>query len=137
MTFFSLVLTPNDVNSCVNMFRQHTETLCPKCGINKTITVKKTLRLTMAVIDIDYGAFIRRPMDWTFEYETPQFVLNNRFKFTLKIKSSTNDQEVIICHLHEGNKYQSNIDVQLDSGSSVLFSCQQTCSIHLTGYYLN
>ncbi|XP_015369972.1 PREDICTED: uncharacterized protein LOC107166011 [Diuraphis noxia] len=107
MTFFSLVLTPNDVNSCVNMFRQHSETLCPKCGINKTITVKKTLRLTMAVIDIDYGAFIRRPMDWTFEYETPQFVLNNRFKFTLKIKPSTSDQEIIVCHLHEVRKIPS------------------------------
>ncbi|XP_027848901.2 uncharacterized protein LOC114128562 [Aphis gossypii] len=94
MAFFSLVLTPNDVNSCVNMFRQHTETLCPKCGINKIMVVEKTLRLTMAVIDIDFGAFIRRPMDWPFDYETPQFVLNNRFKFTLKMKSSTNKQEL-------------------------------------------
>lgn len=137
MAFFQLILTPKDVNSCVTLFHQHAETLCEKCGVEKTIRVDKPLRLTMAVLDIDYGAFIRRSMDRTFEYETPQFVLNNRFKFTLKLTSSTNDQEVIICHLHEGNKYQSKIDVHLNPGSTYKFSCQQTCSIHLTGYFLN
>lgn len=137
MTFFSLILTPKDENSCVKLFQQHAETLCENCGIEKTFTVDKPFRLTMAVLDIDYGAFIRRPTDLPFEYETPHFILNNRFKFTLKMKSSTNNQEVIICHLHEGNKYQSNIDIHLKSRSTVVFSCKQTCSIHLTGYYLN
>lgn len=137
MHFFSLILIPKDYNSCVKFFQQHTDTLCEKCGVQKTFIVDKPLHLTMAALDIDYGAFIRRPLEWTFEYEIPQFVLNNRFKFTLKIKTSTNDQEVIICHLHEGNKYQSNIDLHLKSGTSVVFSCQQTCSIHLSGYYLN
>lgn len=126
------------MNSCVKYFRQHADTLCEKCGIEKTITVNKPLHLTMAVLDIDYGAFIRRPIiDQNFEYETPHFVLINRFKFTLKMKLSVNNEEVIICHLHEGNKYQSKIDVHLDAGSTIVFSCQQTCSIHLTGYYLN
>jgi len=137
MTFFSLILSPKDVTLCVKHYQQHADTLCEKCGVEKTIKVDKSLHLTMAVLDIDYGAFIRRPIDWDFEYETPNFVLNNRFKFTLKIKPSANDQEVIICHLHEGNKYQSEIDVHLDAGSTVVFSCQQTCSIHLTGYYSN
>lgn len=137
MSFFSIILMPKDVNLCVKLFRQHAETLCEKCGIEQTFQVHKPLHLTMAVLDTDFGAFIRRPTDEMFEYETPYFVLNNRSKFTLKIKSSTNEQEVIICHLHEGNKYQSKIDVRLTSGSSVIFSCQQTCSIHITGYYLN
>lgn len=136
MTFFSLVLTPKDPDLCVKYFRQHADTLCEKCGIEKTIKVDKPLRLTMAVLDIDYGAFIRRPMDRDFEYETPHFVLNNRFKFTLKIKHSTNNKEMIICHFHEGNKYQSMLDVHLDAGT-ITFLCQQTCSIHLTGYYSN
>lgn len=131
-----MVLMPKDVNTCVKLFSQHSETLCDKCGIEKTFKVDKPLHITMAVLDTDFGAFIRRPIDGTFDYETPYFVIKNRSKFTLKIKF-TNGQEVIICHLHEGNKYQSNIDVHLNSGSSVVFSCQQTCSIHLTGYYLN
>ncbi|VVC24657.1 Hypothetical protein CINCED_3A019979 [Cinara cedri] len=138
MTFYSLVLTPKDENNCVKLFSQHGDTLCEKCGIQQIIVVDKPLHLTMAVLDIDYGAFIRRSLSCDkFECESPYLVLNNRFKFTLKIKSSGNSQEVIICHLHEGNKYQSNIDLHLSSGSSFIFSCQQTCSIHLTGYYLN
>lgn len=136
MVFFSLVLLPKDPDSCIKLFRQHTETLCDKCGVEKTIIVDKPLRLTKVVLDIDYGAFVRRPIDWDFEHETPPLVVNNRFKFTLKIKTSTNNQEVIVCHLHEGNKYQSSIDIKLSAGSNVVFSCQQTCSIHLTGYYL-
>jgi len=131
------VLTPKDVNSCVKLFQQHLDTLCEKCGIEKTFKVDKPLHLTMAVLDIDYGAFVRRPSAWDLVSETPLFVVNNRFKFTLKIKTPPDDQEIIICHLHEGNKYQSTIDVRLKAGSSVVFSCQQTCSIHLTGYYLN
>ncbi|XP_025198699.1 uncharacterized protein LOC112597011 [Melanaphis sacchari] len=179
MDFFSLALMPNNENACMQLYH-HEDVLCSKCGFKITLFVKKTLRLTMAVLDIDYGAFIRRPMDWGSERETPPIVLNNRYKFTLKMNiiklptekqevsstekqevsstekqkvsltekqkvsptekqevSCTEKQEVIICHLYEGNKYQKNIDVQLDSGLTVEFSCQQTCSIHLIGYYLN
>lgn len=137
MTFFSLVLTPKDANYCVKLFQQHLDTLCDKCGIEKTFKVDKPLHLTMAVLDIDYGAFVRRPSAWDLVSKTPLFVVNNRFKFTLKIKTPHDNQEIIICHLHEDNKYQSTIDVRLKAGSNVVFTCQQTCSIHLTGYYLN
>lgn len=137
MTFFSLVLIPKDTDSCIKLFKQHLDTLCEKCGIEKTFRVDKPLQLTMAVLDIDYGAFVRRPSTWDLVSETPLFVMNNRFKFTLKIKALQDDQEIIICHLHEGNKYQSKIDMRLKAGSSVVFSCQQTCSIHLIGHYLN
>lgn len=135
MTYFGLILTPKNVNKCVKLFRHHTETLCEDCGFEIAFQAEKDLCLTMAVLDIDYGAFIRRPTDWTFDFETPPFVVNNRSKFTLKIKQSKNDPGIIICHLHEGNKYQSNLDLKLNSKTSIWFSCQQTCSIHLTGYY--
>lgn len=135
MTYFGLVLTPKNVNKCVKLFRYHTETLCEDCGIETHFQTDGDLHLTMAVLDIDYGAFIRRPMDWTFDFETPPFVVNNRSKFTLKIKNSKDDPGKIICHLHEGNKYQAEINLKLSSKSSIWFSCQQTCSIHLTGFY--
>lgn len=137
MTLFSLILTPKDPVLCIQLFRQHLDTLCEKCGIEKTFKVNKPLQLTMAVLDIDYGAFVRRPSSEDVINETPPFVINNRYKFTLKIKTQIDNQEVIVCHLHEGNKYQSIIDIRLSAESTVVFSCQQTCSIHLTGYYLN
>lgn len=69
----------------MKLFSLYGGALSNKCDINTTIQVDKPLNLTMTILDIDYKAFIRRPIDlidWTFE--TP----NSRFKLKNKIKHS-------------------------------------------------
>lgn len=89
----------------------------------QTVQVEKSLRLTKAILDIK-----------SLSCNGPDTV------YTLRMKSPTDDQEIIICQLYNGFKhikYQTKIDIRLNSGSTVTFSCAQTCNIHLTGYYLD
>jgi len=130
MSYYSVVIEPNN-NSCLPHY-SHSGTLCPKCGVSVILKVENQLHLTSAVLDLYYGS-VYRPA-WPIGRGDKMAQIWLEKMYTLKIKF--NDRESLLCHLHNSNNYQSNIDVQLCVGSTVEFSCNQLCRIFLNGNFI-
>lgn len=139
MEFCGLVLVPKN-GKCAQPYPNHPTNACEQCGIRKNISVSRNLRFTMAILDVDYGAFVRRsnPDHSRPVYSgiwNPSCRDQNNSQITLKVKHQSKSEELIVCHLNKENGYQSKVDLHFQSGSLIEFLCDHTCSIHLTGYY--
>ncbi|CAI6369218.1 unnamed protein product [Macrosiphum euphorbiae] len=120
--FFSIVLEPTSVY--------------PTRGVHKTFeTSRQYIHLTSAVLDMDFESMIRPATFLPGYCENIQRWMTS--KYTLKM--NINGEESVLCHLHVGNNFQSNIDVHLPPSvvqSEVEFYCEETCRIHLNGKIL-